>query len=262
VEKRIRAKASRQTGTGECSVHRLPEHAESLLKGFFAANGVSEGTKESYRKAMLSYVRVIDAPLEEACNQSLTRWYTTLNREGYEPGTIFMYGIKLRALYGWGLRQRGYSKDEARSRAVGLFEAVPLQRLRKEAGKRNKLRDKLVTSREFSLMLRAADHPRTRALLAMLYESAARPDELLGLRIRDVDFQKRYAQIRVDGKTGERTIPLMRSIPKERVETETDEIISRVMKHPLVQEIVRKAVKELLAKGALRVEARPTEASA
>jgi hypothetical protein len=53
----------------------------------------------------------------------------------------------------------------------------------------------------------------------MSRDSAARPHELLKLRIKDVVFKltpadkKQYAEILVNGKTGTRPIPLIDSIP-------------------------------------------------
>ena len=35
---------------------------------------------------------------------------------------------------------------------------------------------------------------------------------MLKAKIRDLEFHKRYALLRIDGKTGERTIPLIHSI--------------------------------------------------
>ena len=52
----------------------------------------------------------------------------------------------------------------------------------------------------------------------MSRDSAARPHELLKLKIKDVVFKltpdkKQYAEVVVNGKTGTRSIPLINSIP-------------------------------------------------
>ena len=51
----------------------------------------------------------------------------------------------------------------------------------------------------------------------MEVDTGARPHELLNLRIKDVEFVEeggsRYAKIVVDGKTGERSLALIDSIP-------------------------------------------------
>ncbi|MFH1400537.1 MAG: tyrosine-type recombinase/integrase [Nanoarchaeota archaeon] len=52
-----------------------------------------------------------------------------------------------------------------------------------------------------------------RALIAVLHETGARAGELLGMRLRDIEHKNKHALIRVDGKTGERRIPILQSIP-------------------------------------------------
>jgi integrase len=76
----------------------------------------------------------------------------------------------------------------------------------------------LWTKEDDSLFLKYCPNPRDRCYHAMSRDSAARPHELLKLRIRDVTFKftadkKQYAEILVNGKTGTRHIPLIDSIP-------------------------------------------------
>ncbi len=53
----------------------------------------------------------------------------------------------------------------------------------------------------------------------MVLDTSARPHELLNLRIEDIQFKistddsKQYAEITINGKTGQRTVPLINSIP-------------------------------------------------
>jgi integrase len=42
---------------------------------------------------------------------------------------------------------------------------------------------------------------------------SARPDELLKLRINDITFERQYANVLVNGKTGSRSLVLVDSIP-------------------------------------------------
>ncbi|MGA9151362.1 MAG: hypothetical protein WBZ36_12355 [Candidatus Nitrosopolaris sp.] len=68
------------------------------------------------------------------------------------------------------------------------------------------------------LFLKYCPSPRDRCYHAMEVDTSARPHELLKLRIKDVEFKEedgggRYAKIVVNGKTGERALPLIDSIP-------------------------------------------------
>jgi hypothetical protein len=77
----------------------------------------------------------------------------------------------------------------------------------------------LWTAEDDSLFLKHCPNPRDRCYHAMSRDSAARPHELLKLRIRDVVFKlapdnkKQYAEILVNGKTGTRPISLIDSLP-------------------------------------------------
>jgi hypothetical protein len=68
------------------------------------------------------------------------------------------------------------------------------------------------------IFLRYCPHPRDRCYHAMEWDVSARPHELLKLKIKDIEFiddegGNRYAKIVVNGKTGERSLALIDSLP-------------------------------------------------
>jgi len=71
----------------------------------------------------------------------------------------------------------------------------------------------LVTAAEVRQLVSAADHPRNRALIATLYETAGRAQEVLGMRRQDVEFGQQLTRIRLDGKTGPRIVPVVECVP-------------------------------------------------
>jgi len=52
-----------------------------------------------------------------------------------------------------------------------------------------------------------------RAMISLLHETGCRVGELLGIRLRDIDRKDHHAMIVVDGKTGQRRIPIIQSLP-------------------------------------------------
>ena len=77
----------------------------------------------------------------------------------------------------------------------------------------------LWTSRECEVFLKYCPSKRDRAYLSMAIDTSCRPSELLNLRIEDIRFKstsdgsKQYAEITINGKTGQRTVPLIHSLP-------------------------------------------------
>ncbi|MDQ6722672.1 MAG: site-specific integrase [Thermoproteota archaeon] len=75
------------------------------------------------------------------------------------------------------------------------------------------------TIRECEVFLKHCPSKRDRAFLSMALDTSSRPHELLNLRIDDIQFRistdgsKQYAETTINGKTGQRTVPLINSIP-------------------------------------------------
>jgi len=75
------------------------------------------------------------------------------------------------------------------------------------------VREELITEDDFTRLIHAAKHPRTRALIAIYYDGGARPGEALSLKIKHVKQDKYGFVINVDGKTGARPIRLIKATP-------------------------------------------------
>lgn len=76
-----------------------------------------------------------------------------------------------------------------------------------------KLPTDLIMIEEVKTMINAADHPRDRALIALIYESACRIGEIVNLDIKDITFDQYGAVIVVNGKTGMRRVRLINASP-------------------------------------------------
>jgi len=76
-----------------------------------------------------------------------------------------------------------------------------------------KLPKDMFTERDIRRLLKAATHPRNRAFIAMLWETGARIDELLTLKVGDIEDYKHGMKVVVNGKTGERRLILILSVP-------------------------------------------------
>ncbi|MFL6408424.1 MAG: hypothetical protein ACJ71F_15350, partial [Nitrososphaeraceae archaeon] len=131
-------------------------------------------------------------------------------------GTYNIYRMQLMRFFKW----LYYPDVEQKKRPKpSVIENIPqLKRKEKSIYKPTDL----WTAEDDALFLKYCPNPRDRCYHAMSRDSAARPHELLKLRIRDVVFKltpdnkKQYAEILVNGKTGSRPIPLINSIPYKK----------------------------------------------
>jgi integrase len=73
----------------------------------------------------------------------------------------------------------------------------------------SKIPEELLTENEIKRMIQAAEHPRDRALIAILYDSGCRISEIGNLKIRDILFDDVGATLTVNGKTGMRRVRII-----------------------------------------------------
>lgn len=52
-----------------------------------------------------------------------------------------------------------------------------------------------------------------KAFISVLHETGCRIGEILGIRLKDIERKNNHAMIKVDGKTGERRVPIIQSLP-------------------------------------------------
>jgi len=77
-----------------------------------------------------------------------------------------------------------------------------------------KLPEQLLTKDDVEKLVNASVNPRDKALVSILYESGCRIGEILSLRIRNVNFDANGAVLIVNGKTGQRRVRLIHSVPR------------------------------------------------
>jgi len=69
--------------------------------------------------------------------------------------------------------------------------------------------ESLLTVKDVNAIIRNAENERDKALIAVLYEAALRPGELLTMKVGSVEFKDNYCIISVNGKTGIKRIPIV-----------------------------------------------------
>jgi integrase len=98
---------------------------------------------------------------------------------------------------------------------VGNNEEYPVsvKWIKNKEPKNDLLPEELLSESEVVKLVQSAKYVRDKALIYLLYESGARIGEILSLRIKNITFGESISSILVNGKTGQRRIPIVRSSP-------------------------------------------------
>ncbi len=164
-------------------------------------NGKKAGTIEVSESVLRTLEEYIQKPIEQCTAEDIKKFLTEPNQytgKTKAPNTLNFYKIRIRLFFNW------LKKPEI----VDWMEVKTQRRTLDD--------NKLLTADEIELMLKAAKHPRDRALIAMLTETGARITELLNLNIEDLIDTEYGMEIRIKdlegNKTGARKIPIIECV--------------------------------------------------
>jgi len=186
---------------------------QRLLDGYLGLRALSPSSMEGYTCAVASFTRHVGLPLEEAGELDVETWYREARAGGLMASSTVVYAVYLEELLRHSLRRRGLGVRAAEARAASIMDGVPLRDLRREMRRHYEFREMLILRDEEAALWEAAAWPRAKALIAVSRDSACRKGELITARIRDLTHREGYSELRVRGKTGERTMPLVPSVP-------------------------------------------------
>lgn len=169
-------------------------------------NGLTQGTKINHGYVLKSLAEFADKPFKDITKEELAGWLETLNGKG--DNTIRRYKATIKAFYRWLDGSDDYP-DKVKWIKYKVKKSLPKN---------------VPCELEIKKLISAADHRRDKALLFALYESGCRVSEILGLKVGEINFDKYGAYFVVDGKTGQRRIRLIDSVP---------DLQAWINKHPL-----------------------------
>jgi len=172
----------------------------------FASACIAEGlTKIRVAKyiGLLKYTALmLNKDFDKVTKDDLIKFVTDLELNSeYSEWTKNDYKVALKKFYKW---------------FKGNGEEYPEEVKWIKTGKKirnNKLPDELLTPDEIKEMADAATNLRDRAIVLTLYESGARAEELLNMKIKNIVFDNYGALVMLNGKTGMRRVRLIASVP-------------------------------------------------
>lgn len=174
-------------------------------------NNNAPGTRRIQLTRLVSLAAAVQKPFADMNREDIEAFIYSLE---LETGTVDQYKISIKKFFKWFCKSDSYPE---------IVKWIKLSNHRKTM-----LPDDILTPDEVKAMILAADNPRDRAFVSVMYESAARNEEMvvhekkrgnvqIPVRQRDIVFDNYGAVIILNGKTGMRRIRLIRSAPDLKI---------------------------------------------
>lgn len=172
---------------------------------------IAIATRQKHLKTLLSLSRLLHKNWKDVKKNDIEQLvYNIMQRHSDESGkeTNYSYDHKkiLKIFFRWmKLGSREFNR-------VGDPPETAQVRMKKVKDKI--IREDLLTDDDISRLIHVCgENARDRALIDCHYEGGTRPGEILSLMIKHVKFDQYGANLHVDGKTGPRTVRLVKSTP-------------------------------------------------
>lgn len=179
-----------------------PRHRDKAQE--YAAYKLAQGLKKKSILVILKAIAALEAIGKD--HQDITKLdmvaWVNLIEQTYSQATAQVYKVLAKNYLGW-LHNNGQEDGE-------YPESVRWMRIKKPKESYGK---PVLSKEEVFRLVQQAKTQRDRALMFCLYESGARASEILSLSIQDIHISQGWAEIMVNGKTGQRRIPLVESVP-------------------------------------------------
>jgi len=159
----------------------------------------SEKTRVMRLIQLLRLARFVKKPFEEATKDDVLNFFDSTN--GQKLGTINNYKNAIKPFFQWLHKMEGNDYPECVKWITRKYE------------NKFKLPEEILNEDDIIKMLDKANNPRNKALISVGYESGCRLSELLNIRMKHLTFDEYGAVIMVNGKTGQRRIRLINSVP-------------------------------------------------
>ena len=181
----------------------IPENRDSLFKfeSYITSIGIKESRRYKYVGMLEWLSRTLNKPFGEATKEDLIRIISAVENSDYAEWTKLDRKVTIKRFYKW---LKG--NDEEYPPEVRWIKCYMKNRL-------IKLPEDLITEEEVRRMADAAKNPRDKAFVQVLYESGCRIAEVLTTQIKNVAFDEYGAALRVTGKTGDRRVRIVASVP-------------------------------------------------
>ncbi|GAJ21331.1 unnamed protein product, partial [marine sediment metagenome] len=127
----------------------------------------------------------------------------------YANATIHLYKARLKFFFAW-LFECDYREYPPCVKWIRVNN--PGSRIKSGGAKLPLDPEDILTPAEVLKLIDASQHPRNQALIATLYESGGRSQEVLAMKIKSVRIGQPISHITLKGETGKRNLPVKNCI--------------------------------------------------
>jgi integrase/recombinase XerD len=174
----------------------LPRHLlTEAMERFFEEASLKARTLESYRFTSNICARLLgDLHLDEITRRVLSDFVSTRKRTGVTDATVRRDLAFLSSVFSMAARW-------------GWVDTNPVTTFSKKTLKESRPRTRFITREEFAL-LHEASSENLKPVLVVAVETGLRKEELLGLKVSNIDFRRRELHLDVTKTSSPRRVPL------------------------------------------------------
>ena len=180
--------------------NKLSKNNQKIIKDFVKRcelEEISKGRIAKYVNHLIKISKWLNKDFDKINKKDIETLILKIRNNGYTEWTIKDYKVVIKKFF----------------RFMGKEDLASWIKTTIKKSNNNNLPNEVYTQEEIENLIKVAGNPRDKALISVLYESGCRISELLNIRIKDISFEEDYALLNVMGKTGNRSIPISKSIP-------------------------------------------------
>ncbi|MCK4826712.1 tyrosine-type recombinase/integrase, partial [bacterium] len=161
-------------------------------------NGLTEETCKNKLKELLVFCREVKKPIDKVTKEDIKTYFSEFSY--LKPASITMKKSHVKTFFKW---------------HEGTDEYPEIVRwIRVGFAKSNKrIPESVLTPTEVKQIIDAATRIQHKAMIAVLYDTACRLGELVGMGLNEIQYDENGAFVVIDGKTGRRIARIIHSMP-------------------------------------------------
>ncbi len=178
----------------------LPAKHRDVLKEYYEDNSLNNSayqTCENKLLQLIKFAKYFNKPFIEITKQDIKEYLIQRQNE-LKPSSLSICKSILKNFFKW-----LYNTDDYPECVRWIKTGY--------ANSGNDFPNGVLNPEEVKLMINKAESVQRKAIISVLYDSAVRVGELVGMNINDIEFDENGSFIVVDGKTGKRIIRFINS---------------------------------------------------